>query len=52
MYEKSPIDLPTDLKSGDKVRILATGAYTTSYACVWFNGFDPIQTYIVDSDSL
>ena len=52
MYEKSPIDLPTNLKSGDKVRILATGAYTTSYACVWFNGFDPIETYIVDSDSL
>ena len=50
MYEKNPINLPKDLKSGDKIRILSTGAYTTSYACVWFNGFDPIKTYVVDSN--
>ena len=48
MYEKNPIQLPKNLKSGDKLRILSSGAYTTSYASVWFNGFEPIKTYIIN----
>ena len=35
------------LKVGDKIRILATGAYTTTYAAVNFNGFAPLKAYYV-----
>lgn len=42
LYEKRPIQLPLDLADGDKVRILCTGAYTTSYSSVGFNGFPPL----------
>ena len=31
LYEKRPVQLPLDLTDGDKVRILCTGAYTTSW---------------------
>ena len=33
------------LKAGDKVYWLSTGAYTSTYASVAFNGFPPIKTY-------
>jgi ornithine decarboxylase len=39
--------LPLDLEIGDKVAILAAGAYTASYASVGFNGFAPICTYCI-----
>jgi ornithine decarboxylase len=29
------------------VQILSTGAYTSSYASVGFNGFSPIKTYCI-----
>lgn len=45
------IHLPKNIVSGDALYILSTGAYTSSYACAWFNGFSPIQTYFVDSAS-
>ncbi len=47
MYEKTDYQLPLDLKIGDKVTILATGAYTSTYASVCFNGFEPLQTYCI-----
>ena len=47
MYEKTEYHLPLDLQVGDKVLILSTGAYTSTYASVCFNGFDPIRTYCV-----
>jgi ornithine decarboxylase len=47
LYEKSRYRMPLDLKVGDKVEILATGAYTSSYASVCFNGFAPIKTYCI-----
>lgn len=47
LYEKTPYELPMDLKAGDKVRVLNTGAYTTTYSSVGFNGFDPLgEIYI------
>lgn len=46
MYEKYNPEVPLDLKAGDRIYFLSTGAYTTSYASVSFNGFPPIQTYI------
>ncbi len=47
LYEYSDYRLPLDLKVGDKVAILGTGAYTSSYASVGFNGFAPLQTYCI-----
>jgi ornithine decarboxylase len=44
LYEKSGYDLPLDLECGDRVEILNTGAYTSSYASVNFNGFPPPRT--------
>jgi ornithine decarboxylase len=43
LYEKRPVQLPLALEAGDKLRILCTGAYTTSYASVGFNGFPPLE---------
>ena len=47
MYEDLKYRLPTDLKPGDKLYWLSTGAYTSSYASVNFNGFPPIKTYYI-----
>ena len=43
LYEHAGYQLPLDLAVGDKVQILSTGAYTTTYSTVGFNGFDPLQ---------
>jgi len=45
LYEKTPYALPLDLAIGDRIEILSTGAYTSSYASVGFNGFPPLRTY-------
>jgi ornithine decarboxylase len=45
LYEKAGYTLPLDLESGDRVEILNTGAYTSSYASVGFNGFPPLRTF-------
>ena len=47
LYEKSRYRMPLDLKVGDRIEILSTGAYTSSYASVNFNGFTPIKTYCI-----
>ena len=47
MYEINKVDLPIDLKSGDRFIIKNTGAYTTTYSTVWFNGFEPLKELIV-----
>jgi ornithine decarboxylase len=47
LYEKRPVQLPLALGDGDKVRILCTGAYTTSYSSVGFNGFPPLDAVFV-----
>ena len=43
MYEKHKILLPTTIQTGDKVIINNTGAYTTTYSSIAFNGFPPLQ---------
>ena len=45
LYEKQPYELPVSLEIGDKVLIEGTGAYTTTYAAVAFNGFAPLKAY-------
>jgi ornithine decarboxylase len=47
LYEKTPYPLPLSLQIGDELLIEATGAYTSTYASVAFNGFSPLPTYIV-----
>ncbi|MDR0316496.1 MAG: type III PLP-dependent enzyme, partial [Treponema sp.] len=48
LYQNHKYQLPLDLKTGEKLYVLSTGAYTASYASVSFNGFPPIKTYIMD----
>jgi ornithine decarboxylase len=45
LYDKANYALPLSLKAGDRLRLLSTGAYTTSYASVGFNGFTPIRAH-------
>lgn len=47
MYENSKYKLPISIKPGDKLYWLSTGAYTSTYASVEFNGFPPIKTYFM-----
>jgi ornithine decarboxylase len=48
LYQYHKYQLPLDLKIGEKLYVLSTGAYTASYASVFFNGFPPIKTYIMN----
>ena len=47
MYEKAPYPLPVSLTIGDEVLIEGTGAYTTTYSAVAFNGFEPLRSYVI-----
>src|ERR1700722_40523 len=47
MYEKSNYRLPLALTSGDRIQLLSTGAYVTTYASTKFNGFAPLAEYYV-----
>ena len=47
LYEKADYRMPLALRVGDKVEIQSTGAYTSSYASVGFNGFPPLRTYCI-----
>ena len=47
MYEKTPYPLPLSLTIGDEVLIEGTGAYTTTYSAVAFNGFEPLRAYVI-----
>ena len=44
LYEKQPYPLPVSLEIGDKLLIEGTGAYTSTYSAVAFNGFPPLKT--------
>jgi ornithine decarboxylase len=47
LYERAPYRLPVDLVIGDKLEIRAAGAYTSTYASVAFNGFEPLQCFCI-----
>jgi ornithine decarboxylase len=47
LYEKTPYPLPVSLAIGDKVLIEATGAYTSTYSSVGFNGYPPLKSYVI-----
>ena len=46
-YESTDYELPLALGVGDSVDILSTGAYTTTYSSVGFNGFPPLKAYYI-----
>ena len=47
MYEDHKVPLPLTLSAGDRLYWLTTGAYTTSYSAVEFNGFPPLKEYCI-----
>jgi ornithine decarboxylase len=47
LYEKSNYRLPMALTDGDRVELLSTGAYVTSYASQSFNGFRPLAEHYI-----
>ncbi len=47
LYEKRPVMLPMTLKAGDRVVIRNTGAYTSAYSSVGFNGFPPLDVIVL-----
>jgi len=48
LYQNYKYELPNNLQSGDKLFFLSTGAYTTSYSSIEFNGFPPLQSIILE----
>jgi ornithine decarboxylase len=47
LYERTPYHLPVSLTVGDEILIEGTGAYTTTYSAVAFNGFEPLRAYVI-----
>ena len=47
LYEKTTYMMPETSRIGDRVFILTTGAYTKSYSSIYFNGFPPLASYIL-----
>jgi len=47
MYENYKYGLPLNLATGDRLYWLSTGAYTTTYSSVEFNGFPPLKDYYI-----
>ena len=47
MYEDFKYKLPLNLSISDRLYWLSTGAYTSSYSAIEFNGFPPLKTYFV-----
>lgn len=47
LYEDNKVPLPMSLDAGDRLYWLSTGAYTTSYSSIAFNGFPPLKAYFV-----
>ncbi len=47
LYEKANYRLPLALASGERVELLAAGAYVTTYASQRFNGFRPLDEHYI-----
>jgi ornithine decarboxylase len=47
MYEDHKYPLPLSLAMGDRMYWFSTGAYTTTYSAVGFNGFPPLKDYYI-----
>jgi hypothetical protein len=47
MYEDFKYPLPLNLSVEDRLYWFSTGAYTSSYSAVEFNGFPPLKSYLI-----
>lgn len=47
LYERSGYCLPLDLVSGERVELLSTGAYVSTYCSTRFNGFAPLAEHYI-----
>lgn len=47
MYENHKYSMPLSLDIGDRLYWFSTGAYTTTYSAVEFNGFPPLTQYVI-----
>ncbi len=47
LYEDFKYNLPMNLAIGDRLYWCSTGAYTTSYSSIEFNGFPPLKAYYI-----
>ncbi len=47
LYERSNYRLPLALTSGERVELLSTGAYVSTYASQGFNGFAPLHEHYI-----
>lgn len=52
LYEHSDYQLPLALEAGDRIEVLSTGAYTTTYSTVGFNGFPALRDYYLPAQNL
>lgn len=48
LYEKNLVRLPINVCEEDRLYIFTAGAYTQTYSSVFFNGFPPLKTYVID----
>lgn len=48
LYQNTPYMLPQNLQERDFIFLEQTGAYTTTYSSVAFNGFEPLDTIILE----
>ncbi len=47
LYERSGYRLPLDLATGERVELLSTGAYVSTYCSTRFNGFAPLAEHYI-----
>ncbi len=47
LYEDYRYLAPMSLEEGDLVYLLTTGAYTSSYSAIGFNGFPPLRSFVL-----
>lgn len=47
LYEDYRYKLNKNIKEGDRLYFLTTGAYTASYSSVYFNGIPPLKVYVI-----
>lgn len=51
LYENFKYKVPNDLKEGERIYLLTTGAYTMSCSTISFNGFPPLAAYVLPSEN-
>jgi len=47
LYENYKYELPLNLAMGDRMYWFSTGAYTTTYSAIEFNGFPPLKAHFI-----